>query len=524
MTIPVIVLCWVFFGSLCSWPFTGIVGYGGISTLMNGGFMIKQKYIDYAFNVADIVWDRYDETRKKGFEQACELLRGKGAFMNPLRFAGTVAPGEAMRYKQTGDKQYLERARTYLLDVYEINSELTAYQQRENITIRNNDFPMLDWMFEPEPYINAYNMIKEEACFTEDEVKKIEKVVELSLAPILKMPEYGPMNRSMLRALNLASAGVSFPDHKDSARWLKMGKHIFADSLDKWSMEDSPSYQSIWVYSFIVYNDYVPTVDINENPMVKYHADMWARLVSPLGYIPPYGDSHIGHDWTHLAAVIERCATVYQSGTLKYAVSRYVSAHLEKDMGLAGGLVRFIQQLISAYNWADDELEEQVPLTLTQEVSDDTLGKKCVFRSGWEKDDTYLMLNYRDELPVNEIYKKSLTMTIPVKAEKTHHGHNDENSLSMLISKGRYFLTESGYRRDGRDCAYRSDYFHNKLIVRRGVNRAHSFYDYIMDYGEYNPVKTERVFLYNFEEYDSSRTRLHDSQNGAVALRAQGRG
>ena len=161
--------------------------------------MIKQKYLDYAFHVADIVWDSYGETRKKGFEEACELLRSNGAFMNPLRFAGTVAPGEVMRYKQTGDKQYLERARTYLLDVYEINSELTAYQQRENITVRNNDFPMLDWMFDPEPYINAYNMIKEEACFTEDEVRKIEKVVELSLAPILKMPEYGPMNRSMLR-------------------------------------------------------------------------------------------------------------------------------------------------------------------------------------------------------------------------------------------------------------------------------------------------------------------------------------
>ena len=66
------------------------------------------------------------------------------------------------------------------------------------------------------------------------------------MRPIEMMPEYGPMNRSMLRALHLAAAGSSFPAHEKS-QWLKMGRHIFADSLDKWSMEDSGAYQSIWL-------------------------------------------------------------------------------------------------------------------------------------------------------------------------------------------------------------------------------------------------------------------------------------
>ena len=30
------------------------------------------------------------------------------------------------------------------------------------------------------------------------------------------MPEYGPMNRSILRALNLAAAASSFPAHEKS--------------------------------------------------------------------------------------------------------------------------------------------------------------------------------------------------------------------------------------------------------------------------------------------------------------------
>ena len=69
------------------------------------------------------------------------------------------------------------------------------------------------------------------------------RVKRTPMRSILKMPEYGPMNRSMLRALNLAAAGTSFPDHPEAHRWLKMGAHIFADSLDKWSMEDSVPYR-----------------------------------------------------------------------------------------------------------------------------------------------------------------------------------------------------------------------------------------------------------------------------------------
>ena len=82
-----------------------------------------------------------------------------------------------------------------------------------------------------------------------------------------------------------------------------MGRHIFKDSLDKWSMEDAGAYQSIWLYSFIAYNEYVPAVRIEESPVVKYYADLWARMVSPIGFIPDYGDWDLCMDWIHIAAV-----------------------------------------------------------------------------------------------------------------------------------------------------------------------------------------------------------------------------
>ena len=482
--------------------------------------MKKQIYLDYAYKVADLVWQDYDALRHQAVEEGKAALRDRGSLQNTFQFVGTVAAAEAMRHRQTGSKRYLDRAKRYLLDVYDVYHTLKTYQQTQNITIRNADFPTLGWMFEPEPYISTYNEIKNLANFTYEETAQVETVVELAMQPIEMMPEYGPMNRSMLRALNLAAAGASFPAHQKSQHWLKMGRHIFADSLDKWSMEDAGSYQSIWLYSFMAYNGYTPTVEIENSSVVKHYADLWARLVTPLGFIPDYGDADLSEDWIHLAAVMEKCATLYDSATLKYAVNRYTKAHVALSSGLTGGVTRFMRQLVSAHDWSNDDLVEQKPPPRSQEACDDTIGKKCVFRDGWDRKSMYLLLNYRDEPQTNEIYRKNLTMTIPVKAEKTHHGHNDENALCMLIAQERILLSESGYRKGSeRDCTYRSDYYHNKLIVRKGVNAAHSFFDHVLDFGEYNPVRTERVYFYNFDEIDCSRTRLYDTRNSAVCDR-----
>ena len=482
--------------------------------------MRRQVYLDYAYKVADLVWQDYDALRHGAIERGKAVLRDQGKLQNTFQLVGTVAPAEARRYRQTGEMRYLERAKRYLLDVYDVYYTLKTYQQSEQIELRSAGFPTLGWMFEPEPYISAYNEIKDVADFTDRETAHIETVVELAMRPIERMPEYGPMNRSMLRALNLAAAGSSFPQHKEASKWLKMGRHIFADSLDKWSMEDSGAYQGIWLYSFVAYNEYVPTVSTEDSSVVKHYADLWSRLVTPLGFIPDYGDWDLAEDWVHIAAVMEKCATGYQSAALKYAVNRFAEAQIGHASGLAGGIDRFLRQLVAAHDWSDDNLEEQQPPPHSQEACDDTIGKKCAFRNGWDRGSSYLLLNYRDAPETNEIYRKNLTLTIPVKAEKTHHGHNDENALSMLVAQERILLAESGYRKGfERDCTYRSDYYHNKLIVRRGVTKAYSFFDHVLDFGEYNPVRTERIYFYRFDEVDCSRTRLYDARNAAVCDR-----
>ena len=67
---------------------------------------------------------------------------------------------------------------------------------------------------------------------------------------------------------------------------------------------------------------------------------------------------------------------------------------------------------------------------------EDVQGKKIVFRSGWKPEDTYLLLNYRDEGDGGLNFRDYLRDTIPVEEEKMTHGHADENSLVLLMSGG----------------------------------------------------------------------------------------
>ena len=78
-----------------------------------------------------------------------------------------------MRHRQTRDIRYLDRAKRYLLDVYDVYHTLAMYQETQGVTIRNGDFPTLGWMLEPERYISAYNEIKESADFTDEENTQI---------------------------------------------------------------------------------------------------------------------------------------------------------------------------------------------------------------------------------------------------------------------------------------------------------------------------------------------------------------
>ena len=88
----------------------------------------------------------------------------------------------------------------------------------------------------------------------------------------------------------------------------------------------------------------------------------------------------------------------------------------------------------------------RVPSGGSQEVLDDIVGKKVVFRGGWDSSASYLLLDYRDEGEGGWLSREYLRQTITVEEEKMTHGHADENSIVLLMNKGSVLLHDGGYR------------------------------------------------------------------------------
>ncbi|MBQ3140678.1 MAG: hypothetical protein IJC25_01810 [Clostridia bacterium] len=141
------------------------------------------------------------------------------------------------------------------------------------------------------------------------------------------------------------------------------------------------------------------------------------------------------------------------------------------------------------------------------------MGKKMVFRG---ENGDYLMLNYRDEGNYARPARLNMYCTIPAPAEKVHHGHSDENAVIDLTYRGKFLLSDGGYRDQiDTDGHYRADFYHNKLIARNGrmfyENR--NFLSYVKNIGTYLKVETEKIFYHHSGNIEVSRTRLDDTKH-----------
>ena len=167
---------------------------------------------------------------------------------------------------------------------------------------------------------------------------------------------------------------------------------------------------------------------------------------------------------------------------------------------------------IQAYAWCDDSIPSIQPKWESEEVLDDLIGKKVVFRSGWDPEATYMLLNYRDELGYGFIPRRYLRTTLAVSAEKMHHGHADENAIVLLLSKGSVLLHEGGYRENVPNGRYRADIYHNRVLWRQGIKRAgESAWDFFHDDGSYKVTRTQKMHFARFQGMEFSRTQVTDA-------------
>ena len=506
-----------------------LIGPGGAARSPAGdGAVPLAQYREFARASADWVYGHQDEL----------IAQWRKSF-DPENVFGYRPPGgllefaviSATLFEKEKKPEYAERAKKALLTYGDYRSTYPDWAKAKRADYAEG-VPALPDFFTVMRYIRAYDILHRRGVLSPSEASQVEGEIAHSLEYLLRSQEWGPMNRSALRAESLAWAVRALPDHPRSKVWEMQRRALGDDNWGNWQIEDATIYNGVWLYALLGYADALGKRDrLFETPEIYYYGQYYLNLMSPAGMIPDFGDAHWEANWPHYLVFFEAAAAAYRNPQLKWAAARiarkFVDFRNPSNIGLA-----YI--LLDCYRWGTDVLAPAPPTSLSAEVMEDVLGKKIVFRSGWTPESTFLLLNYRDEGDGGLNFRDYLRDTIPVEEEKMTHGHADENSLALLMSGGSVLLHDGGYRDympSGPFGAYRQDYFHNRLCVRpekiwMGQRQGEFRYsirdevpgqkvlDFLHNAGSYRRVRTQKVDFLTFEDFDYSRTRLKDDDWG----------
>ena len=477
---------------------------------------LRARYLDYIREAAEAGERAYPA-----------LIADWKANIDPSPLWGYNPPGdpvhladiEAFLFRETGDRTRAEWAARLLIEFGDLRD---AYP-RDFVSARaeyRNGLPALGNFFFLAPYTRAYMNIRDSGVLDAASRDGIESTLAHSLDFIFHFPEWGAHNRAIVRAEALQLGALALPDHPNASRWLQMARTIAYDNLTGWQAEDASIYHPLFLQSLMSYAELAGREDILNQPYLRYYAEYFKRLFTPFRSMPDYGDANWDPSWSYYIAALERLASRYQDGELKWVLQsffdRAVTDYPDPSPSAASALA-------IAYRWTDDDLQPVTPKSGSQDLLDDIVGKKIVFRNGWDTTSTYLLLNYKDEGDGAFNTREFLRNTLSVEEEKMHHGNSDENSIVMLADGGSLLLHDGGYRDglpSGAYGGYRADYFHNRLVARKDRRDRHqTIPEFTRTSGAYRFVRTHKVDFLAFDDVEMSRTRLTDALNGYEADR-----
>ena len=427
-----------------------------------------------------------------------------------------LACAMAFLYEETKDLTYARRAGQIISEYGDLRKILPKGYDTTRAEYMNGVPAIANFFFIP-PYIRTYFRIREAGVLDAAAKKKIENDIAGSANFIFHFPEWGAHNRAILRAEALMYAVLALPNHPDAGKWRQMAEVIASDNLREWEIEDATVYHPVWLYSLYSFVEAAKKPEFFDSPITKYYLKFYAKLIGPNGTVPEFGDARWGSGWEGLrfVPVFEKGAAVFKDPEMKWAAQTIFQTALKYTDTLGVGEA---YSLSDAFRWSDEAVESKHPSGLSQEVLEDVIGKKVVFRNGWDDQSTYLMVTYRDEGDGGWQDREFLRQTISVEEEKMHHGHADENSIPLLMSKGSVLLHDADYRNDlpsGAYGAWRQDYFHNRLVARLDKrDRNQTALEFVRNSGAYRAIRTQKVDFLNLKEVDMSRTRLIDEDLG----------
>lgn len=461
--------------------------------------MKKQQYLDYIEKAIAVGRESYEEATKKWRESFdADFMFGytsPGHISNQLHMEGLM-------FSLTKDMKYAQNVKEGLLlpiKLAEIFPEEIRVQRREY----HRGVPLMEPLFQLHAYMNAFLDIKETGILSNEDIEIVKESIIRSITPLIFCPEWGAHNRSMLRACALVQAAVVVGDTEETREWIKLADYLAEESIGRWSLEDAAHYIPLWLFACIMYAKWRGIEDeYYAKPQTKYYFDYLTHILTPDGQVPGFGDAWFHSNWQIWMACIEKGAAMYNCGKMKTAAEKiYVCG-----MNIANNIISpgYGNYMAYAYKWgSDDVLPADIDFG-SEEVLDEVIGKKIIFRNKG----SYMLYNYCDEGKYGYIPRRYLRTSIPVKAEKMHHGHGDENSIAHLEKDGNILFHESGYREKLPNGKYRADLYHNKLVFREGIkDYSKGIYNALHDDGYYKHADTEKIHFQTFEEVDYLRTR-----------------
>ncbi|MCP4727412.1 MAG: hypothetical protein GY863_20410, partial [bacterium] len=487
--------------------------------------------LEFARTAADWVWAKQDS-----------LIGAWRRTLDPDNIFGYRSPGRLLEmasiyatlYDLENNEEYAERAKSILVTYGDYAKEYPDAAIAARPDYQEHGVPELPDFFTTMRYIRPYEILKRKGFLNREQRQKIEEVIAHSLKYVMQSQEWGPMNRTILRAEALAWAVRAVPDHAETKTWKTYERALGFDNWGNWEIEDATIYHAVWLYSLLGYADAKNmTKELFHLPEMYYYSQYFLHLMSPDMMIPDFGDAHWRANWDRYLVFFEAAAKEYNDPELKWAASvianKFINFENERATGLA-------YELLDAYRYGTDDLDPVHPKELSEEVMEDVQGKKIVMRNGWDENSTYMLHTYRDEGDGGQIFRDYLRDGIPVEEEKMTHGHADENSIPLLMYKGSVLLHDGGYRDympSGPYGAYRQDYFHNRICVRpekiwmgqkEGEYRysptdhpaipGQSTLDFLHNAGSYKIIRTKKIDFLTFDDFDYSRVRLIDDKMG----------
>ncbi len=473
--------------------------------------------------------DRINEWKKKYTEPQDEDTENMMQLLGyqPPDFLVSIARISAFLYEKTGEKKYAETTRDIIVSLERYRKFFP--KRFKNRVEYKEGVPVVNWFRTLPRFIECYEQTKDSGVYSVGDVRKIEESVAASVDIIFMFPEWGAMNRTMLRAESFMASAVAFPNHAHAKKWRKMAEILAGDSIGKWEIEDAQIYHPVWLRPYINYLDISGQTERFQSPVMKFYFDYFVSLMAPNRTIPEFGDGRYMDPMHEYYLCLERGAKEYQSGEMKWAAHQtfqnmsglsdrsifYSASESAFDKPNVG----FANMLIVREKYADPNVAPVEPHYRSGDALDEVISKKIIFRSGWSQDATFLLLNYKDEGYYSIMQKNYLKHILAVEEEKMHHGHSDENSICLLMKDGAILLSEGNYREiapSGEYGAFRADIFHNRVVVRNVKKYlTQPYFEIFRNSGAYNDnVRTTKIDFQSFPEIEYSRTRLEDPKTG----------